>query len=520
MDLGRRQFLQYGSLLSAGSLFPPAFSFLSMNPVPDLPRATPESTGVLSESIIQYLTEADKSGVEHHGFILMRHGKVIAEAYWKPFERNQVHTLYSLSKSFTSTAIGFAVQEGKIRLTDKVISFFPEHLPETVSENLSRMEVRHALNMSTGHIKDTIPVMRAAQGVSWIKSFLACPVEKEPGTHFLYNTGATYICSAIISRVTGQSLQEYLGPRLYRPLGITQSDWEVSPEGINTGGYGLRVTADDIARFGQFYLQKGKWEGKALLGEAWVDEATSSHIASNPGDGDWSQGYGYQFWRCKPGFYRGDGAFGQYCVVMPQYDAVIALNSESSDMQKQMTLMWDHLLPGMKAEALAENKSKYEELSALSNSLSLTSQLGSNGSPLVNRINGKEIQLAENPWSWKSIKVNAGNKGGHILLDGSRGKVEIPFAWNQWQVNDHRIQNPFNNPNQAPIGSRVAATAGCIPNGSLKIRLKYTEGIHGDLLTLGSDQEHEIHVNFLYSMSEKNPNNKDNRAGLKGRLTS
>lgn len=514
----RRQFLQQAAFLSTGAIIGPELSWMSRKPVPDLPRATPESTGVSSEAIIQYLTEANQCGLEHHGFMLLRQGKVISEAYWKPFERNQVHTLYSLSKSFTSTAIGFAVQEGKIKLTDKVISFFPEHLPGTISENLAKMEIRHVLNMATGHTKDTMPVMRAAQGVSWIKSFLACPVEKEPGTHFLYNTGASYFCSAIITKMSGQTLQEYLGPRLYLPLGITQSDWELSPEGINTGGYGLRVTADDIARFGQFYLQKGKWESKSLIGEAWVEEATTSHIKSNPGDGDWSQGYGYQFWRCKPGFYRGDGAFGQYCVVMPQYDAVIALTSESSDMQKQMTLMWNHLLPGMKDQPLSENRIRQEELTALSKGLSLPAQLGSNGGPLVNRIKGKSFILDENPWAWKSMMISAGNKGGYLLLEGDRGRLEIPFSWNDWLVNDHRIQNPFNNPNQIPVGSRVASTAGCDPNGNLKIRLKYTEGIHGDLLTFTSENEKEIDLNLLYSMSEKNPNNKDNRAGLKGRL--
>ncbi|MDZ4707007.1 MAG: serine hydrolase, partial [Saprospiraceae bacterium] len=227
----RRDFIRNSGAYSAGAFMFSHLDWAGNTGTTGLPRATPESTGVSSESIIQYLQEANKSGLEHHGFMFLRHGKVIAEAYWRPFERHQVHTLYSLSKSFTSTAVGLAVKEGLIKLNDKVISFFPELLPEVVSDNLAKMEIHHALSMATGHTVDTIPSMRAAQNVSWIKTFLARPVEKEPGTHFLYNTGSSYILSAIVSKVSGQSVQEYLSSRLYKPLGITQSDWEQSPEG-------------------------------------------------------------------------------------------------------------------------------------------------------------------------------------------------------------------------------------------------------------------------------------------------
>jgi len=484
----------------------------------ELPRSTPESMGVSSDAIIKYLQEANSSGLEHHGFMFLRHGKVIAEAYWKPFESHQVHTLYSLSKSFTSTAVGLAIQEGKIKLTDKVISFFPDLLPEVVSDNLAKMEIKHALNMATGHIVDTIPAMRAAQNVSWVRTFLARPVDKEPGTHFLYNTGSTYILSAIVSKVTGQPIQEYLSSRLYKPLGITQSDWELSPEGFNLGGYGLRVTADDIARFGQLYLQKGTWEGKQIISETYVNEATSSHIAFNPGDGDWSQGYGYQFWRCKPGFYRGDGAFGQYCIVMPQYDTVLVLNSESTDMQKQMTMMWNTLLPGIQTQPLADNKNKQDELNQMIKGLALPAQLGMGDSKISKSLNGKSFQLKENQWAWSTLQINSGNKGGNLLLKGNRESVEIPFSWNEWKVNGYRIVNPFSNDYRSQVNSNVAATGGCTPDGTLKIRLKYTEGIHGDLLTISQINGNEIQLSMLHSLSEKNPNNKENRMVLRGVL--
>ena len=514
--LHRREFVKNSALYSAAAFILPQLSRTGNMNTTDLPRATPESMGVSSEAILQYLQEANKSGLEHHGFMFLRHGKVIAEGYWKPFERHQVHTLYSLSKSFTSTAVGLAVKEGLIKLSDKVISFFPELLPEVVSNNLAKMEIHHALSMATGHTSDTIPSMRAAQNVSWVKTFLARPVEKEPGTHFLYNTGSSYVLSAIVSKVSGQSVQEYLSSRLYKPLGITQADWEQSPEGYNVGGYGLRVTADDIARFGQLYLQKGSWNGNQILPSSYVEEATKSHINSNPGDGDWSQGYGYQYWRCKPGFYRGDGAFGQFCIVMPQHDAVLAVLSESTDMQKQMTMMWNTILPGIKPQAMQEDKTKQDELNQLIKGLALPSQIGMGESKISKSLNGNVFQLNENQWTWNSIQINSGNKGGHVLLKGKRDTVEIPFGWNEWKINGHRLLNPFGNDYRSKVTSNVAATAGCTPEDILKIRLKYTEGIHGDLLSIKQSSSRTIEINLLHSLSEKNPNNKESRPVLTG----
>ncbi len=512
----RRDFIRNSGAYSAGAFMFSHLDWAGNIGTTGLPRATPESTGVSSESIIQYLQEANKSGLEHHGFMFLRHGKVIAEAYWRPFERHQVHTLYSLSKSFTSTAVGLAVKEGLIKLNDKVISFFPELLPEVVSDNLAKMEIHHALSMATGHTVDTIPSMRAAQNVSWIKTFLARPVEKEPGTHFLYNTGSSYILSAIVSKVSGQSVQEYLSSRLYKPLGITQSDWEQSPEGYNLGGYGLRVTADDIARFGQLYLQKGSWEGKQIIPASYADDATVSHISSNPGDGDWSQGYGYQFWRCKPGFYRGDGAYGQYCIVMPQHDAVLVVLSESTDMQRQMTMMWNTLLPGIKPQSLPDDKNKLEELNQLSKGLALPAQIGMGDSKISKSLNGILFQLNENQWIWDTLQINSGNRGGHLLLKGKRDTVEIPFGWNEWKISGHRLLNPFGNDYRSKVTSNVAATAGCTPEGSLKIRLKYTEGIHGDLFTIRQQSATSVELGLLHSLSEKNANNKESRPVLNG----
>ena len=291
MKNSRREFLQTLGASTLGLNLLPNFETFGFLP-PDLPRSSPESQGFSSKAILNFIESTQPSGLEWHSFMLLRHGKVIAEAWWKPFDSAYKHTLYSLSKSFTSSAIGFLVTEGKISANDSVISFFPDDLPNVVSANLKAMKIKHLLTMNTGHETDTMPVLRQNEPQTWVKSFLAHPVVFEPSTHFLYNTGATYMLGAIIHKVTGQTLEQYLKPRLFEPLNIKDYDWEKSPQGLNTAGFGLRVKTEDIAKFGQLYLQKGKWEGKEILPAAWIEEATKKQTTSQGGDNDWSQGYG------------------------------------------------------------------------------------------------------------------------------------------------------------------------------------------------------------------------------------
>ncbi|MEO7768251.1 MAG: serine hydrolase, partial [Ferruginibacter sp.] len=242
---------------------------------------TPESEGVSSEGIINFLKAAEKSKTEFHSFMMLRHGKLIANGWWNPYRASLKHTMYSCSKSFTATAIGFAVSEKLISVDDKVISFFPEELPDTISNNLSLLTVKDVLSMSDGQEPDPTSVVVSSDS-NWVKSFLALPVLYKPGTKFLYNSLGTYMLSAIVQKVTGQKVIDYLKPRLFEPLGITGIDWEVDPKGINVGGWGLRLKTADMAKFGQLFLQKGKWKGKQVLPEAWVTEASTLKIIQHP----------------------------------------------------------------------------------------------------------------------------------------------------------------------------------------------------------------------------------------------
>lgn len=343
----------------------------------DLPRSGPEAQGISSAAIQSFIESADKDIDSFHSFMLLRHGHVVAEGWWSPYNPDSPHALYSLSKSFTSTAVGLAIADGKLRLDDEVLKFFPEDAPRDPSANLKAMRVSDLLRMSTGQQAE--PPRTATQ--PWTKTFLAQPVPFKPGTHFLYNTSATYMLSAIVQKATGQTVLDYLKPKLFDPLGIEHPTWETSPQGISAGGYGLSIRTRDIASLGQLYLQKGKWQGKQLVPEAWVEAATARQTSngSNP-KSDWDQGYGYQFWRSRNGAYRGDGAFGQYCIVLPEQDAVIAITSGVKDMQAVLNLVWDKLLPAMKSAPLPSDDVARTKLEATLKGLTLRMPEGS-GSP-------------------------------------------------------------------------------------------------------------------------------------------
>jgi CubicO group peptidase (beta-lactamase class C family) len=248
-----------------------------------LPRSQPELQGITSNAILAFIEAVEEQQLELHSFMLLRHGHVVAEGWWNPYKAELPHMMFSLSKSFTSTAIGLAVAEGILTLDDQVISYFPEDVPSEISENLAAMQIRHLLMMGTGHDIDTTDSFWVQPEGNWAKAFFSIPVEHKPGMHFLYNTGATYLLSEILQKASGQKLLDYLQPRLLEPLGIVDAAWTECPRGINTGGFGLSVKTEDIAKFGQLYLQKGIWNGVKILSEATIGRramATSSGVHS------------------------------------------------------------------------------------------------------------------------------------------------------------------------------------------------------------------------------------------------
>jgi CubicO group peptidase (beta-lactamase class C family) len=399
-----------------------------------LPRSTPESVGIPSGAIEAFVQGVEERVGGLHSFMLLRHGQVAAEAWWAPYAPERPHMLFSLSKSFTSTAVGLAVAEGRLTVDDPVVSFFPEEAPRRVSRNLAAMRVRHLLSMNTGHGEDTFGPMHARRDGDWARAFLGRPVTHKPGSHFLYNTGATYMLSAIVQRLTGQTLVEYLTPRLFEPLGIETPTWETCPRGVNQGGTGLNVRTEDIARFGQLYLQEGAWQGQQVVPAAWVAEATSPHSDNAAGDpaSDWQQGYGYQFWRCRHGAYRGDGAFGQFCLVMPAQDAVLAVTSGVRNMQGVLDQVWECLLPAMAPQALPPAPEAEARLAGVLGNRRVAPVAGEASSAAGRAASGR-YRLEENPPSLRALTFRFRRGGATVRLSTATGVAELACTPDTWQ---------------------------------------------------------------------------------------
>ncbi|WP_031529348.1 serine hydrolase domain-containing protein [Dyadobacter crusticola] len=529
MSYNRREFLQQLGLgaLQLGVLSSiPANSWAGALSYGQLPRSSPESQGVSGKGILDFVNAVEAEKLNLHSLMILRQGKVVAEGWWAPYNPELRHTLYSLSKSFTSTAIGLAVAEGKLKADDKVVSFFPDEKPATISGNLAAMRVKDLLSMSTGHDKDTTASVRESKEKSWVKSFLALPVEHAPGTHFVYNSGATYMLSAIIQKLTGQTLLQYLKPRLFDPLVIEGADWEVDPNGINTGGWGLRVKTEDIAKFGQLYLQKGEWNGKQLIPAAWVEEATRSHIQSKGGsrpqaENDWLQGYGYQFWRCRNGAYRGDGAYGQYCIVMPKQDMVVAITSETGNMQAILDHVWNHILNAVKDGGVPSGKEEQAQLQKKLTSLALPQTAGKPTSELAgSKAEEKSFSIAEN--SLKISKVSFDFDKGWCLfrLKDDRGEHLVVNGLGSWKIGLTDLSTmPLKlvlTPVPGETETKVACNGAWVDDSTFEMTWRFIETAHYDTVRCKFEGEN-VQIEFKRSLAILG-NTKDQRPVLTGKM--
>lgn len=460
-----------------------------------LPRSAPQAQGVSSAAIQGFLDAAERDVHHLHSVMLLRHGHVIAEGWWDPYGPRYPHMLFSLSKSFTSTAIGMLTAEGKLSVDDPVLGFFPDEAPAAPSGRLRAMRVRHLLSMSTGHAEEPLRGSGGRQGVvNWARAFLEHPIEHEPGAHFLYNSAATYMLSAIVTRLTGTRMLDYLQPRLFEPLGIADPTWETSPQGIDTGGWGLSVTTEDVARFGQLYLQRGAWNGERLVQEAWVDQATSRQIGNGPSPNpDWEQGYGYQFWRCRHDAYRGDGAFGQFCVVMPAQDAVVAITSGVQNLQRGLDLVWRHLLPAMRDAPLPDDRAAAEALAGRMGRLRLPPPAGRSTADVATRVSGQTFAVGPNDDAIDSVSFAFSDEGSAITFRGERGEQRIACGYGRWERSTAPLER---------TGERNVAAAGAWADEQTYVaRLWWYETPFGRTLTCRFDGDRveidqAMHVSF------------------------
>ena len=467
-----------------------------------IPRSTPEREGISSSAILAFLNAADSLIDAMNSVMIVRHGHVVAEGWWAPYDARTPHVLYSLSKSFTSTAVGLAVAEGKLSVDDPVLKFFPGEAPDSVSANLASMRVRDLLRMNTGQITEAplgITDNPALSGQTWVHRFLAHPVPYKPGTHFLYNSPATYMLSAILQKTTGQTVLDYLQPRLFEKLGIERPTWVASPEGISAGAYGLNVRTEDIARLGLLYLDHGKWNGVQILPAAWVDEATARQTSNGSSPtSDWDQGYGYQFWRSRHG-YRGDGAFGQYMLVLPEYDAVVAITSGVRDMQSVMNIVWTKLLPAMQPDALAANPGAERALRSRLGALNVRTPAGRTTSPIAARVSRRWYTLAANDRGLQAVALDFTSRAPAIVTRTASGEVRTPFSVGAWTRSASGFSNGMERLLAVPEHPAVALSGAWTADSVFTLKIVAPEtpyystltfGFHGDGLTI--DSEHNV----------------------------
>ena len=429
------------------------FIFLALLPlllaaqVGDLPRSAPAREGVSTQAVINMMDSLMAlPDCEIHHVMVLRHGRVIAEVHPAPFRAEDSHTLYSASKTFTSLAVGIASDENLLRLDDRVVTFFPDKRPDTVSDNLAAMTVRDLLMMAAGIKPDW--TMRNLEGADWIKEWLAKPCDEAPGTHFQYDSMCTFMLSAIVQRVTGRTLLDFLNQKLFAPMHITQADWEMSPDGISTGGWGLRVQAETMAKLGLLLMNKGRWEGRQLVSEAYLEEACSPLIyykdrkeTDAPTDGN--QGYGFQIWQCKwPGAIRADGAFGQYSVVVPQEELVVVILGMIPNGYPELACIWNQLMPGVKGnEPLRPEKKIQARLNQLCATAALPLPQGKQQTKKGEQIAGMMMQLDANQHGYKLLTITS---AGSLGITYNNGTVDwLSSGYGKWRYTKMRGFPPY-----------------------------------------------------------------------------
>ena len=326
-------------------------------------KCTPEEAGISSKTIRKLVEKLNK--YQHiHSFILCRDHKQIAAGAWKPYDINVPHKLFSLSKSFVSCAIGFAIFEKRITLDTPVLEIFPEYRDDVKDERFERMTIRHLLTMSSGHDRCASCFFQwGKENADFKKDFFSSPLAFEPGKTFIYNSGATFMLSAVIRRITGENPSTYLRPRMLNALDIKDHYWELTPDGTEFGGWGYHLTTEEISSFAEMLLAHGKVNGSQILPADYFSLATSKQINNSMNENmDWKQGYGFQFWRSRFNSFRADGAFGQYALVLPDQNITLSVTAGGKNMQNILDIFWETILPELHSSPLPEDPENYWKL--------------------------------------------------------------------------------------------------------------------------------------------------------------
>lgn len=468
-----------------------------------LKRTNLEIANIKKEDLDAFFHAVSLSNIELHDFMLLRDSYVCCEATWVPYRKEDLHMLFSLSKAFTAIGIGFAVQEGLLTIDTPVYSIFREEMEQggyaaSIHSSAREITIEHLLTMSTGQEEEP-PILNYEFDGNWIAKFLQITPLHKPGTAFFYDTTATYVLSAILTKITGVTLAEYLKPRFFTPLNITSYAWDQSPEGNSLGGIGLNLSIESIAKLGIFLLHEGKWQGKQLLNADWIRRMTSNLVCSAGGDvydnqNNWSCGYGYQIWQCTPdSVYRGDGAYGQFVIVAPKENVIIATLSGTADMSGLLDAIWKYLLPA----CLPINPAQLKEAPSEKRSFTIPFPLGTNDLP-------KDLlatySLTENKEGLEKINfdISSENVLSITCIFKNNQSRCLTFGYKTWQ--DNRIPEVTHDKYYTCSDIRTSQTSGswAWSDNTLLLKLCYLNG------PLGIDAQCTFTKNSLQITAQKN----------------
>lgn len=395
----------------------------SVHSLPFIERVSPASVGIEPKQLVlMYDSLLTSDLTELHHVVVMVDGKIVGDLHPYPFRSQHRHTLYSVSKTFVAVAVGLAVDDGLLSVDDRLSKFFPQY-----SETISEVRIKDMLTMQSGF--KTEGGMRNSK-LDWIDYYLSRPLEAKPGTRYSYDSIETYLLSAVVQKVTGKTVLELLNERIFRPMSITDVEWELCPNGIVTGGWGIYMSSYSQALFGQLLLNKGMWNGERLISQSWIEQMMTVHVVREAND------YGYQIWLCEyPGAWRADGAFGQYIIIVPQKNMVVVLNQCSrSKGWPERGNIWNTIVKNCFNCPIETTPEALKSLNEYERNASLPLLKGEAKNSLASEYDNKTISLKKNKLGWKSVTFRFKTENEYVLevVDAEGKRSHIALGYNRW----------------------------------------------------------------------------------------
>ena len=442
-----------------------------------LRRAPPETVGVSAAGVNAFIDDATRLGVELSGLMVWRAGAVAAEGWWWPYRAEVPHMMHSATKSFLSAGIGLALEDGRFALSDRVVDFFPDHLPAKVNANLAAMTVEDLLTQTSGHAQGASGSVWRLIKTSWIDEFLKIPVVHPPGEVFRYTSANSFLLSAILSRTTGGNAHAWLEPRLLEPLGIEGLTWDVGPEDINPGGNGISCRTADLLKLAILHHQGGQWEGRQILPADWVVRATRPH-RGNP--------HGYHWWMGPGGAYYAYGIFGQFAVVFPEHDAIVVVTASTPPLEETLrSLIWHHFPRAF--EAKVGDVGAGRDLAARLSDLRVLPAPAQRPSPRAAMISGKTFVAEPNDDGVTSLRMTFTETHCELEITDARGTHQVLMGLRDWIEGNTTVSGAVLHHGYEPDAMRVVAGAAWLDDDTLEMTWQFVETAFRDQVRISFD---------------------------------